>query len=41
MINTTPKPRLGEVVFLGNIKPENVFLEVVTQGVIKPEVKIK
>ena len=41
MINTSPKPKLGEVVHFGAVEPENVFLDVVTQNVIKPVVRIK
>lgn len=41
MINTSPKEKIGEVVYFGNINPANVTVDVVTAGIIKPMVKIK
>ena len=38
LINTTPKPEVGEVYHIGKIKPNNVFVDVITQGTIKPKI---
>ena len=38
LINTTPKPQVGEVYHIGKIKPNNVFVDVITQGTIKPKI---
>ena len=39
MINKVPKARLGDVVFVGNLGRNQVYLDVVTQGTIKPKIK--
>ena len=39
MINKTPVARRGEVLFIGKIKKEQVGIDVVSQGTIKPKIK--
>jgi len=39
MINKTPAARLGEVLFIGKLKREQIYVDVITQGTIKPKVK--
>lgn len=40
MINKTPAARIGEVVFIGKPSLNQVGLDVITQGTIKPTIKI-
>ena len=40
IINTTPKERKGEVHYIGKPKMNEVFVDVITQGTIKPMLKI-
>jgi hypothetical protein len=38
MINTTPKNQVGEIYHIGNVKDSQIFVDVVTQGTIKPKI---
>jgi hypothetical protein len=40
MVNKTPAAKMGEVAFIGNLKREQIYLDVITQGTIKPKVKL-
>lgn len=39
MINKTPAARRGEVLFIGSLKQNQISLDVITQGTIKPKIK--
>ena len=39
IINTTPKAQLGEIYHIGDVKENQIFVDVVTQGTIKPKIK--
>ena len=38
IINTTPKQNQGEVYHIGDVKESQIFVDVVTQGTIKPKI---
>jgi len=38
LINNTPKPLVGEVYHVGKVKPNKIFVDVITQGTIKPKI---
>lgn len=40
MINTTPKPQVGEVYHIGSVRENQIKVDVVTQGTIKPKLEI-
>ena len=40
MINTTPKPQVGEIYHLGSVPTNKIKVDVVTQGTIKPKLEI-
>ena len=40
MVNKTPASQIGEVVMVGKPKLSDVHLDVITQGTIKPKIKI-
>ena len=40
MINTTPKPLIGEVYHIGSVRENQIKVDVVTQGTIKPKLEI-
>jgi len=39
MINTTPAARKGEVFFIGTIRQDQVEIDVISQGTVKPKIK--
>ena len=39
IINTTPKAQQGEIYHIGDVKENQIFVDVVTQGTIKPKIK--
>lgn len=40
MVNTTPKPKIGEIYHIGAINPNKVKVDVITQGTIKPKILV-
>jgi hypothetical protein len=38
IINTTPKNQIGEIYHIGSVKDSQIFVDVVTQGTIKPKI---
>lgn len=40
MVNKTPAARLGEVAFIGKLSADQIYLDVITQGTIKPKIKL-